>query len=59
MLQMWARACRWKNAVLIADAISWSIVLGGGTLLCLLTLRRHSAMLDPIVGGDPGLAGAF
>jgi len=59
MIQMWAGACRWKSALLIADAISWSILLWGGTLVSLLKIRRLSAMFDPVIGVGPGPPGNF
>jgi hypothetical protein len=54
MILMWASAFWWKSALLIADAISWSILLQGSTLSSLLSLRRLSAMLDPAIGAGPG-----
>jgi len=59
MIRMWAGACRWKSALLIADAISWSILLGSGTFLSLLRIIRLSARLEPVVGAAAGLAGFF
>jgi len=56
MILMWAGAFWWKCALLIADAISWSIELQSGTLLSLLSIRHLSAMLDPAVGVGPGPA---
>jgi len=59
MILMSARACWWKSALLIANAISGSILLGGGTLSSLHKMRRLSAMLDLVVGAGPGLQGTF
>jgi len=39
-----------------AEAISWSIILGSGTLSSLHKIRRLSAMLAPVVGVGAGLA---
>jgi len=54
---LWAEACWSNSVVLITDAISWSIVLGSGTLLSLLMIKRLSAMLEPVIGAGAGLAG--
>jgi len=51
---MWARAVLWKSALLIDDAISWSVLWERGTLSSFLSIRRLSAMLDPAVGAGPG-----
>jgi len=61
MILMWAGAFLWKSALLIADAISWSILLESSTLSSLLNMRRVSAILDPAVGAvpGPGLTGAL
>jgi len=59
IIWMWAGAFRWESALLIADAISWSIMFGRGTSLSLLTIRRPSAMLDPDSGSGPGPADAL
>jgi len=55
MILMWAGACGWKSALLIADAISWSIILGSGTLWSVLRIRHLSAMLEPGVAAWAGL----
>ena len=49
----------WKRALFIADAISWSIMVGSGTLLSPLSMRLHSAMLNLAVGAGAGLASIF
>jgi len=54
IIRMRAGALCWRSALLIADAISWSILLGGGTLLSLLDIRHLSAMLDSAVGEGYG-----
>jgi len=59
MILMWGGAFWWKSALLIADAISWSILLESGTLLSLLNIRRLSTMLDPAVGAGHGPTGAL
>jgi len=59
MIVMWARAGWWTSALLMTDAIYWSILLGSGTLSSLCRIRRLSAMLEPVVGATPGLAGMF
>jgi len=59
MILMWAGAFWWKSAQLVADAISWSILLESGTLSSLFNIRRLSAMLDPAVGARPGPTGAL
>jgi len=59
MIQMWAAASWWNSALLIADAISWSILLGSGTLSSLLRIRHLSAMLEPVVRAGAGLASFF
>jgi hypothetical protein len=45
--------------LLIADAISWSILLGSGKLSSLLRIRRLSAMLEPVVRAVAGLPRFF
>jgi hypothetical protein len=45
--------------VLIAEAISSSILLGGGMLTSLIKSRHLSAMLDPVVRVGCRPAGAF
>jgi len=57
MILMWAGACSWKSTLLIADAISWSILLGAGMLSSLLKIRHLSAMLDLVVRVWPGPVG--
>jgi len=57
MILMWARACWLKSALLIADAISCSILLGAGTLQSLHENRSLCTMLDQVVGAGP--VGAF
>jgi len=59
MILMWAGTFWWKSALLIADAISWSILLGSGTLSSLLKIKPLSAILDPDVGAGAGPARAF
>jgi len=59
MILMWARACRWNSALLMTDAISWSIVLGSRTLSSFLRIRRLPAKLEPVVGAGAGLARFF
>jgi hypothetical protein len=59
MILMWAGAFWWKSALLIADAISWSIFVESGTLSSLLNIRRLCAMLDPAIGAGPGPTGAL
>jgi len=59
IILMWAGACWWNNALLIADAISWSMLLGSGTLSSLLGIMRLSAMLEPVVGAGAGLVSFF
>jgi len=59
MIVMWAGACWWKRALLIADGISWSILLGSGTLSSLFTIRHLSDMLYPVVRAGLGPVGAF
>jgi len=54
MILMWAGACWWKSALMIADAITWSILMGGGTLSYLLEIRCLSAMLNRVVRAGPG-----
>ena len=54
MILIWAGACWWKCALLIADAISWSTLLRSGTLLSPQKIRRLSAMVDPVIGVGPG-----
>jgi len=56
MILRWAGPCWWKSALLIANAICWSILLGNGTLSSLLKIRRLSAMLEPVVGAGAGWA---
>ena len=61
MILMWAGACWWKSALLIADEISWSISLGSGMLSSHLRIRRLSAILEPVVRAGAGarLASGF
>jgi hypothetical protein len=56
IIPMWAEACWWNSALLIADPIPWSILLGSGTLSSLLRIGRLSAMLGPVVQAGAGLA---
>jgi len=58
MILMWAGAFCWKSALLIADDISWCIILESGTLSSLLNITRLSVMLDPAVGAGPVPTGA-
>jgi len=57
MILMWAGACWSKSALLIADAISGSMLLGSGTLSSVLRIKHQSAMLEPVGGAVAGLAG--
>jgi len=50
MFRTWASAIWLKHALLIAEANSWSIWSGGGTLWCPLNIRLVSAMLDQAIG---------
>lgn len=59
MIRMWAGAICWNSAVLIANAISWSMLLPRGTLFSVLSIRRLSAMLDLAIGAGPGPKGAL
>ena len=54
MTLLWAGAFWWKRTLLIADAISWTIILESGTLSSALSIRLLSAILDPTVGAGPG-----
>jgi len=54
IIRMWAGAFWCKSALLIADEIFFSILLGGGTLSSLLNIRRLSAIRYPAVGAGPG-----
>ena len=54
IIRTWAGAFCWKSARLIADAISWSIFSGGGTLSSLLNISRLSAVFNPAGGAGPG-----
>ena len=56
MILLWAGACWLKSALLIADTICWSIILGSGTFWSLLRIRSLSAKLYPVVGAGAGLA---
>jgi len=56
MILMLAGACWWNSALLISEAISWSIVLGSGTLSSLLRIRRLSVKVEPVVGAGAVLA---
>jgi len=59
MIRMWACAFWLKSDLLIADAISWSILLGRGTISSLLEIRCLSAKLDRAIGAGRGPACAF
>jgi len=59
IIRMWAAVFWWRSPLLIADAISWSILLGRGIPSSLLEIRRLSAMLDPDSGAGPGFVGAL
>ena len=59
MILMSARVCWWNRALFIADAISWSILLGSCKLSSLSRIRRLSAILQPVVRAGAGLAGFF
>ena len=59
MISKWAGAFWWKSALLIAYAISWSIILESSTLSSLLNIRHLSAILNPAVGAGPGPTGAL
>jgi len=54
MILMWVGAFWLKSALLIADAIYWSILLESGTLSSLLNIRHISTMLDPTAWARPG-----
>jgi len=56
MILMSAGACWWKSALLIAAAISWSIILGSATLIATLRISHLSAVLEPDVWAGTGLA---
>jgi len=49
----------WKSARSIADAISWSILLGSGTPMSLTEIKRLSTLLNPDVRAGPGPVGAL
>lgn len=53
MIQACTGACYWNNALLPADAISSSIVLGRGLPLDVLKISRLSAMLEPDLKAMP------
>jgi len=59
MILMWAVACWSKSVLLMADDISWSILLGSGTLSSLLRVRCLSALLEPVVLAGAGQASFF
>jgi hypothetical protein len=59
MILIWAEVCWWNSALLIADAISRFVLLGGGTLSSLLKMKHLSAMFNTVIGAGPGPAGAF
>jgi hypothetical protein len=59
IIWMWAGAVRGESTLLIADAISCSILFGRGPPSSVLKIRHLSAMADPDVGTGPGLAGAL
>jgi len=59
IILMWAGASFGNCILLIADTISWSILLGRGTLSSPHKIRHLPAILDPGVGEVPGLAGAI
>lgn len=58
ILRMQSGAFKWKRALLIADAVSWSTVLGRSMLSSLIKIRHLSALHDPDDGVRPGPAGA-
>jgi len=59
MIRMWAGAFWWNSPLLIADAISWSILVGGGTPSNVRDIRRISDMLDLAVRAGPGRLGTL
>jgi len=56
MMLISAVACWWKSALLLADAISWSILLGSGMLSSLFRIRNLPALLNMVVGAGAKLA---
>jgi len=56
IIWMWAGAFLWQSVLMIADGISWSILLGIGSPSSLGKVRCLSAMLDPDVREGPGPA---
>jgi len=54
MIELGAGAFWWKSTLLIADAISRSILLESGTLLSVPHIRHLSAMVDPAIRAPPG-----
>jgi len=45
-----AGICYWKSALCVANAMSWSIMLGRLTVWSLFPIWRLSAMQEPVVG---------
>jgi len=59
MILIWAGACWWESALLIAEGVSWSIIMGSGTVSSHLGIRCLSARLNLVARVGCELAGPF